>query len=235
MKNTNKALLTVLSGSFALAACLIANSAIANEVTASTPSETTTIEQLASVEQVLKQVHHCNKSITIRSQALSRDKVATACHQLIAQEDKFHQIFNSRNKPVDDDINTSLRANFYSSNAEYVKYATEHFNMPTNNGGMYLEGYPERQGTTLNLLPLSAMVVYGIYPMNIFIISMAALIAMVIIVTACMMIMLVLNFALYLTRHTRTAFGGLKVLPNILLGVKITPKQYQSQARKRIR
>jgi len=146
MKNTNKPLLTVLSGSFALAAYLIANSAIANEVSATKQSKTTTNEQLARVEQVLKQVHHCNKSITIRSQALSRDKVATACHELIAQEDKFHQVFNSRNKPVRNDNNTSLRANFYSSKAEYVKYATEHFNMPTNNGGMYLEGYPERQG-----------------------------------------------------------------------------------------
>jgi len=145
MKKNNKALLTVLSGSFALAAYLIADSAIANEVSASTQSKTTN-EQLTRVEQVLKQVHHCNKSITIRSQALSLDKVATACHELIVQEDKFHQIFNSRNKPVDDDNNTSLRANFYSSNAEYVNYATEHFNMPTNNGGMYLEGYPERQG-----------------------------------------------------------------------------------------
>lgn len=145
MKKNNKALVTVLSGSFALAAYLIANSAIANEASI-TQSKTATNEQLARVEQVLKQVHHCNKSITIRSQALSQDKVATACHELIAQEDKFHQIFNSRNKPVDDDNNTSLRANFYSSNAEYVKYATEHFNMPTNNGGMYLEGYPERQG-----------------------------------------------------------------------------------------
>lgn len=146
MKNINKPLLTVLSGSFALSACLITNSAIANELSATTQSKTTTNEQLARVEQVLTQVHHCNKSITIRSQALSQDKVATACHELITQEDKFHQIFNSRNKPVRDDNNTSLRANFYSSNAEYVKYATEHFNMPTNNGGMYLEGYPERQG-----------------------------------------------------------------------------------------
>ncbi|HBY87688.1 MAG TPA: collagenase [Colwellia sp.] len=144
MKNTNNPLLTVLTGSFALVVYLIADSAIANETSATTQSKVTVNEQLPSVEQILTQVHHCNKSITIRSQALSRDKVVTACKELIAQEDRFHQIFNTRNKPVHNDNNTSLRANFYSSNAEYVKYATEHFNMPTNNGGMYLEGYPER-------------------------------------------------------------------------------------------
>ena len=151
MKNTHKPLLTVLSASFALVAYLIADSAIANETSASTQVKVTTQskvavnEQLPSVEQVLQQVHHCNKSITIRSQALSPDKVITACNELIAQEDRFHQMFNTRNKPVHGDNNTSLRANFYRSNAEYVKYANEHFNMPTNNGGMYLEGYPERQ------------------------------------------------------------------------------------------
>ena len=120
MKNTNNPLLTVLTGSFALVAYLIADSAIANETSATTQSKVTVNEQLPSVEQILTQVHHCNKSITIRSQALSRDKVVTACKELIAQEDRFHQIFNTRNKPVHNDNNTSLRANFYSSNAEYV-------------------------------------------------------------------------------------------------------------------
>jgi len=70
-----------------------------------------------------------------------------ACEELIGKEDKFHRTFNkTRNKPVADDNNHSLRANFYSSSDEYVKYATTYFNMPTNNGGMYLEGYPERKG-----------------------------------------------------------------------------------------
>ncbi len=147
MKNAKTPLITVLSCSFALAAYCIADSAMANETPAAVvQNKSTANKQLAGVELVLIQVHHCNKSITIRSQALSRDKVIKACKELIAQEDKFHQTFNTRNKPVRDDHNISLRANFYSSNAEYVKYATEHFTMPTNNGGMYLEGYPERQG-----------------------------------------------------------------------------------------
>jgi len=118
---------------------------IASEQPITAQKKSSDEQQLASIEQILKQVHHCNDAITIRSQSLSKDKVTKACKALIAQEDKFHQTFNTRNKPVADDNNTNLRANFYSSNAEYVKYATAHFNMPTNNGGMYLEGYPERK------------------------------------------------------------------------------------------
>ena len=146
MNNTKKPLITALSCTFALAAYFIADSVIASEALVVKQSKVTDDTPLASVDEVLKNVQHCNKSITIRSQGLSSDKVAKACKELIAQEDKFHQVFNSRNKPVRDDNNTNLRANFYSSNADYVKYATKHFNMPTNNGGMYLEGYPAKKG-----------------------------------------------------------------------------------------
>ncbi|WP_019026970.1 collagenase [Colwellia piezophila] len=146
MKNTKKPLVTALSFAFALVAYLIADSAIAGQVPDAVPPKATDNAELANIEQILSQVHHCNKSITLRSQGLTPEKVASACQELIAQEDKFHQTFNTLNKPVADDNNHSLRANFYSSRAEYVKYATAHFNMPTDNGGMYLEGYPERKG-----------------------------------------------------------------------------------------
>ncbi|KGJ96970.1 collagenase [Colwellia psychrerythraea] len=146
MSNNKKAIITVLSGTFALGAYLIADSVMAGQAETPAKIQTTDNSKLASIEKILTQVHHCNKSITIRSQALSSDKIAESCKDLIAQEEKFHQIFNTLNKPVKNDNNTSLRANFYSSNAEYVKYATAHFNMPTNNGGMYLEGYPDKKG-----------------------------------------------------------------------------------------
>lgn len=145
-KNKTKPLITALSCTFAVGAYFIADAVMASQAPTTATKQVSDNLPLASIEQVLTQVHHCNKSITIRSQGLSSDKVTKACKELIGQEDKFHQVFNTRNKPVGDDNNTSLRANFYSSNAEYVKYATAHFNMPTNNGGMYLEGYPERKG-----------------------------------------------------------------------------------------
>jgi len=146
MTKNKKTLVTALSCTFAAAAYLIAESAIAGEAPKSAPKQDTNNSELASLEQILTQVHHCNKTITIRSQSLSSEQLTKACIELIGKEDKFHRIFKTRNKPVADDNNHSLRANFYDSRDEYVKYATAHFNMPTNNGGMYLEGYPERKG-----------------------------------------------------------------------------------------
>lgn len=148
MKNNKKpkALATVLSCTFVVAAYLIANSAIAAEAPKAEVKKSKANETLAKLEEVLTQVHHCNKTITLRSQSLSAEQVSKACKQLIAQEIKFHETFNTLGKPVADDNNNSLRANFYSSRDEYVKHATAHFNMPTNNGGMYLEGYPDSVG-----------------------------------------------------------------------------------------
>lgn len=101
-------------------------------------------EELASVTQVLSQITHCNDTIVIRSQSLDKAQLSSACKLLIAQENKFHQVFNTRGKPVKDDNNVKMRANIYSDRAAFVKYATAHFNMPTDNGGMYLEGYPDK-------------------------------------------------------------------------------------------
>lgn len=103
------------------------------------------ISSLEPIENILIRVDECSASIVFRSQALSEKLVSRACQQLIQQEKNFHQIFGTQDKPVKDDHNVRLRANFYSSNENYVKYATAHFNMPTNNGGMYLEGYPEKK------------------------------------------------------------------------------------------
>ncbi|SEK94458.1 microbial collagenase [Colwellia chukchiensis] len=102
--------------------------------------------QLAAVDKVLAQVTDCNATIVIRSQALTAQQLAKACQTLIAQEDNFHQVFATRAKPVADDHNLKMRANVYASRDDFVKYAGAHFNMPTDNGGMYLEGYPDRPG-----------------------------------------------------------------------------------------
>ena len=101
-------------------------------------------EELASVDEVLSQVNNCNETIIIRSQALTPAMIEQACELLIAKEKNFHQTFNTQSKPVADDNNKAMRANVYHSRDEFVKYATAHFTMPTNNGGMYLEGYPDK-------------------------------------------------------------------------------------------
>lgn len=102
--------------------------------------------ELKSADNVLVQNHACNDSIIIRSQDLAQEQIETACNTLVQTEDKFHQIFSTRGKPVADDNNKTMRANTYNHRDDFVKYATAHFTKPTNNGEMYLEGYPDREG-----------------------------------------------------------------------------------------
>jgi len=71
MKNNEKTVVAALSCTFAVVAYLIAKSAIAGEAAKSASIQTTSRSELASIDQILAQIHHCNKTITIRSQSLS--------------------------------------------------------------------------------------------------------------------------------------------------------------------
>lgn len=109
--------------------------------TATVPSSTS-----PDVGQVLSRQHTCSPSLSLRSQALSGAQEAAICQELAGIEERFHAIFKTAGKPVLHDLNSSLRANIYRSGDEFTRYAGTHFNMPTNNGGMYLEGLPEQPG-----------------------------------------------------------------------------------------
>ncbi|WP_444995486.1 collagenase [Aliikangiella sp. IMCC44359] len=98
------------------------------------------------INKVLTQIKTCSPTLVIRSQKLTIAQQNEACEVLSKQEAKFHQIFNTEGKPVKHDFNKNLRVNVYNSRDEYVKHASGHFNMPTDNGGMYLEGYPDKPG-----------------------------------------------------------------------------------------
>lgn len=98
------------------------------------------------VEQVLSRIHRCSASLSLRSQALDAQQEAAICRELAAIETRFHALFQTAGKPVPHDLNTSLRANIYRSSDDFVRYAGAHFDMPTNNGGMYLEGLPGQPG-----------------------------------------------------------------------------------------
>ncbi|MGS0680477.1 collagenase [Shewanella sp. 125m-7] len=99
-------------------------------------------EDGASVESVLGQNHACSDTIIIRSQALTQEQIASACELLQKQEANFHQLFATLDKPVADDNNHSMRANVYHSRQDYIDNVTHHFDVPSDNGGMYLEGLP---------------------------------------------------------------------------------------------
>ncbi|QLE86309.1 collagenase [Shewanella sp. Scap07] len=100
----------------------------------------------APLTEVLTQVHQCSDTIIIRSQALSAEQTQQACQLLQKQEANFHSLFNTLDKPVRDDNNVSMRANVYASRDDYVQYVTAHFDVPSDNGGMFLEGLPHIKG-----------------------------------------------------------------------------------------
>ncbi|KPV96599.1 Microbial collagenase precursor [Pseudoalteromonas sp. P1-9] len=95
-----------------------------------------------SVDDVLVNMKNCSKTIVLRHQALSKEQENAACKMLSAQETRFHNVFSTQNKPVANDNNHRLRANIYQDRDAYVQYVTEHFDVPSDNGGMYLEGLP---------------------------------------------------------------------------------------------
>jgi hypothetical protein len=101
---------------------------------------------VAAVDQILPRQHRCSDSLLLRSAALSPTQEQAACAQLAAIEQRFHQLFQSAGKAVKHDHNRMLRANIYKSKQQYTEFAGLHFQMPTDNGGMYLEGLPDQPG-----------------------------------------------------------------------------------------
>ena len=106
----------------------------------------TTTSSPPSVDVVLGRTWRCSASVMLRSQALTREAETRVCKSLVEAEERFHQIFGTVGKPVMGDFNENLRANIYRSKADYEKYAGGHFDMPVDNGGMYLEGFPDKPG-----------------------------------------------------------------------------------------
>ncbi|BDY06628.1 hypothetical protein F0521_36690 [Ferrimonas sp. YFM] len=98
------------------------------------------------VEQVLSQVHRCSDTLILRSESLTPEQQRQACDMLGSQENQFHKMFGTQGKPVPQDHNGAMRANIYGDRDSYVAHVTAHFNVPSDNGGMYLEGHPDRPG-----------------------------------------------------------------------------------------
>ena len=96
----------------------------------------------AKINQVLANQHYCADNLVLRFQVMSQQNIEDSCKLLLETEKRFHTLFNTRGKPLLHDNNDVLRANIYASREDYVKYVTDHFDVPSNNGGMYLEGLP---------------------------------------------------------------------------------------------
>jgi len=100
------------------------------------------------INQVLSHEHYCADNIVLRYQRMSPQDVDDSCQLLKETEQRFHQLFGRQHKPLLHDNNSVLRANIYVGRDDYVKYVTKHFDVPSDNGGMYLEGLPHMENNS---------------------------------------------------------------------------------------
>lgn len=106
----------------------------------------------APADSVLVNYYQCNDAWAIRHQSLSDEQVANACSIMATNEATFHALFSTKNSPVAHDKNTFMTANIYASADEYKAHAGKDFGISTDNGGMYLEGYPEWDENAANFI-----------------------------------------------------------------------------------
>lgn len=101
-------------------------------------------EQLASA--VLKVSHNCSPTLRLRAQDVTPAQVQEICAALAAEEGYFHTMLQTNRTPVAHDNNTALELVVFDDYANYNKYAGLIYDIPTDNGGMYLEGRPNEAG-----------------------------------------------------------------------------------------
>ena len=99
-------------------------------------------DQLQS--QVLPVQHNCSETIAIRAQSIALDQMAETCETLSLQESYFHQQLETNYNPVTNDNNRALEIVVFDSSTDYKRYASVLFGINTDNGGMYLEGDPQK-------------------------------------------------------------------------------------------
>ena len=93
-------------------------------------------------DAVLKNSFTCSPTIHIRAQDMTVEQMKLSCELLASEENYFHTMLQTNNKPVADDKNTSLELVVFDDYTNYSKYAGAIYGISTNNGGMYLEGDP---------------------------------------------------------------------------------------------
>lgn len=107
-------------------------------------------------QQVLSQQHSCSSTMKFRSQQMEPGQFAGACQQVSAQEQYFHRMLATAQRPIAGDKNENLEMVVFDSSADYGQYAGLFFGIDTNNGGMYLEGQPEVAGNQARFIAYEA-------------------------------------------------------------------------------
>lgn len=94
----------------------------------------------------------CNPRVVINYNNLNREMINQVCDSLVTAENDFHRLFNTKNTPIFNDRNEKLVINVYGSRAQFVKLANVHFNVPTDNSGVYVEGKPSQRGNVARFI-----------------------------------------------------------------------------------
>ena len=96
-------------------------------------------------EAVLTGKHTCAPSLRIVAQGMTEAEYTASCESLLKQDEFFHGVAKDGG-PVKDDHNTLLEVVVFDSSTDYQTYAGIIFGISTDNGGMYLEGDPSKEG-----------------------------------------------------------------------------------------
>ncbi|MBU3865621.1 collagenase [Streptomyces sp. 4503] len=97
------------------------------------------------IEAVLPVQRDCGSGITIKGQEITADQLDQVCRSLTEQNAFFHKVARD-NGPVKDDHNETIEVVAFNSSIDYGTYANVIYGIDTNNGGMYLEGDPSKEG-----------------------------------------------------------------------------------------
>lgn len=94
----------------------------------------------------------CSTTIIIRHQDLNSDELKQSCQRLTSQEGHFHQLLVTEQKPTTNDHNSALEVVVFKNWSQYHIGGQLLFDINTDNGGMYLEGTPQKQGNQARFL-----------------------------------------------------------------------------------
>lgn len=90
--------------------------------------------------------HNCSSSLRIRAQRMTTQQLTATCSSLAGQDAYFHNVVKSNGQPVTGDKNSTLEVVVFDSSSEYRRLAGSLYGVPTDNGGVYLEGNPSASG-----------------------------------------------------------------------------------------
>lgn len=94
------------------------------------------------------ETYQCSSSLrlTVRKEAMTQPQKHQVCQTLSQQEEAFHTTMQTQRQPVADDYNEQLEVVIFASSSDWKTYGGALYNVPTDNGGIYIEGDPSRAG-----------------------------------------------------------------------------------------